>query len=229
MAIYMVGDVHADFSVFSYIAKHVKPEDTVIQVGDFGFYAEPLKTWKHMFPDGFPCRVLAIDGNHEDYRILRSSMATPDVLTPYWTNLYYVPRGTVMEIEGKLFGFLGGACSVDRYWRREEIQWWKDEQVSLDDVARLKANVGDRQLDYLITHQAPSSVIAATFPPLSRTRWGLPDDWEDISAMRIEQAWQELKPKRTLCGHMHRAVLHDNVRILNINEIVRLEDPHVHI
>lgn len=87
-------------------------------------------------------------------------------------------------------------------------------------MGRLIANIGERQLDVLITHSPPEFVNKANFAPLREQDWGLPLGWIDESAWRISKAYWAVKPKMHYCGHMHKPVNHDNVRIVDINEIV---------
>lgn len=217
--IYMMGDIHGNLGRLLWLKDHVQPEDTVIQVGDFGVYDYFINKLKHRFPNGFPCRLLFIDGNHEDFRIIRNWSKTE--LTEIHKNFFYVPRGYVMEIEGELFGFLGGADSVDKAWRTVEVDWFADERVAQEDVDLLIQNIGDRTLDVLVTHAVAPFVISANFPPLKEADWGLPLGWIDESGWKVSKAYWAIKPIKHYCGHMHKAVLHANVRILNIDEVLQ--------
>lgn len=217
--IYMLGDIHGNFSKLDWLKQHVQPEDTVIQVGDFGIYPKLMLDHKMHFAQGYPCRVLVIDGNHEDFNIINTY--SKNQLTPLGHNFFYVPRGYVMEIENQLFGFLGGAESIDKVWRANRRDWFHEERVTDADIDTLYANVGDRQLDVLVTHSPPNFVNQAHFPPLNFNDWGLPLDWIDETAWKISKVNIKLKPKKHYCGHMHKAVLHGNVRILDINEVLQ--------
>lgn len=216
--IYVVGDLHGDLMRLVTLKQHLTPEDTVIQVGDFGFYPETIKEWNHLFKD-YPCRILAIDGNHEDFNYLDTFNGELAEVTP---NLFHVPRGTVMEIEGKLFGFFGGGESVDKAYRVENVSWWKQEQITARDVETIIENVNYRQLDFLIAHVPPTFTVAAHFGPLNTKHWGLPDEWEDISAQRMSKVYHTLRPRNFICGHMHRSVIDGNIRILDINEVITI-------
>lgn len=216
--IYVVGDVHGSFERFFWLKQHLTPEDTVIQVGDFGFYKSTLNTWNHMFPNGYPCRVLAIEGNHEDYRILNTFSRTEP--TEIHKNLWYVPRGYTTMIDGKLFAFLGGANSIDKAWRLKGVDWFPEEVITDADVETLYKNVGDRQVDVLITHAAPDFTVTSHWPPLNRRTWMLEADWQDTSSTQVGRVNYKLLPTNHYCGHMHKSVFHGSVRIIDINEIV---------
>lgn len=216
--IYVVGDLHGDLMRLATLKKHLTQDDTVIQVGDFGFYPEVIKEWKSLFED-YPCRILAVDGNHEDFNYIATF---EEGIHNVVGNLFYVPRGSVLDIEGKLFGFLGGGESIDKAYRVENVSWWKQETITDEDVVKLIDNVNYRVLDYLIAHSAPTFTINAHFGPLNLRDWGLPGDWTDVSAQQISRAVHTLSPRNFICGHMHRSVIDGNIRILDINEVITI-------
>jgi Icc-related predicted phosphoesterase len=221
--IYVVGDLHGNFERLDTLRNYLNPEDTVIQVGDFGFYPKKISR-NHEFFTNYPCRILAIDGNHENFSYI--SEFEKDPVVNVVGNLHFVRRGTVLTIENKLFGFLGGADSIDREYRVKSgpsQHWWLDEQISQEDVNSLIINVQDKQLDYLITHAAPTFVVSANFAPLNLRDWNLHNTWKDVSSEMVSTAYWALRPHKLICGHMHKSVLHDNVRILDIDEAMMLD------
>ena len=219
--IYILGDLHGNWERLDWLAKNVQPDDIVIQVGDFGMYGDSLFKLKGKFFFGFPCKVYAVDGNHEDFSIVNGF--SKDAPTEFAPNFFYMPRGYVMDIEGELFGFLGGAESPDKAVRIQDgpnRTWYFEERIVQDDVDRLMKNLDGRTPDVLITHTPPQFVIAANFPRLSESDWGLPLGWVDESAWKVSRIHWEVKPKKHYCGHMHKSVTHDTVRILDINEVL---------
>lgn len=219
--IYILGDIHGSWEKLEVLSQNVQPDDVVIQVGDFGIYDNRLMYLRQMFPNGFPCKVYVVEGNHEDFDIINKW--SKDEPTEFHTNFFYMPRGYVMEIEGELFGFLGGAESVDKAWRVQNgpaRSWYHEERIQMEDVDKLVKNVGGRNLDVLITHAPPEFVVRTRFPKINEAFWGLPLGWIDESAIRVNKAHWATKPKKHYCGHMHAAILHDAVRILNIDEVV---------
>lgn len=219
IVIYFLGDLHGDFAKLDVLRQQVEPDDVIIQVGDFGFYPHTLA---NLSLEGFPCKVFAIDGNHEDYPFL-AELVNRDEVSEFRPNMFYVPRGTVMEIEGQLIGFLGGACSVDISRRKPYGRWYEEETITEDELQRLVDAVGDRQLDVLVAHAAPPELIRRNFAPLSHEYWGLPVDWVDHSSNRVAEAISTLNPKKFVCGHMHRSVVDGDMRILDINEIISID------
>lgn len=223
MNIFLVGDIHGDFRRVNDWNRFVEEDDVVIQIGDFGAY----KGFLEILPPS-KCKVYFIDGNHEDFDIINSWSKTE--ITEVAKNYFYVPRGYVMELAGKRFGFLGGGESVDRYWRVSSgnyKSWWAEERILPEDVDRLVQNAGEKGIDVLISHVPPPDVIAHSFPPINRADWNLPSNWVDISSQMVAQAIEKVKPAKVFCGHMHKSVKYFSfpfeARIIDINEVVEFE------
>lgn len=216
--IMFLGDIHADFYVLKAIFNKAKEDGTldapikIIQVGDFGWSPTLLKDFPKL-----PWPVYAIDGNHEYHPMLKGL----DVVTEVKPNLFYVPRGTIMEIDGYQIGFMGGAHSVDKKWRSFGVDWWPDEEVTEQNINQMLAK--NQPVDILVTHSPPKNFILRTFGPINKAYWCLPHDWEDISSMRIEKLWGELGMPPIISGHMHRPVIDGQCKMLDVNEMFFLQ------
>jgi hypothetical protein len=121
-------------------------------------------------------------------------------------NLVYVPRGTVLELDGRRIAFLGGGTSViDRAERRADVDWWPEEQVTMADVARFE---GVGRVDFLVCHTPPAFIYH--FFQLR----------PDPSAVAVGQAWQLLGRPQVICGHLHRPREVGCVRVLGELEVL---------
>jgi len=221
--IYLMGDIHGYFEAMIKVNRFVNEDDIVIQVGDFGVQHSMVMQWNHLYP-AVKCPVYFIDGNHENFDIIDEW--PKDKVKEVAKNLFYIPRGMVMTMQGIRIGFLGGAESVDKAWRRTKSpgqEWWAQERITEEDVARLVKNVGDQPLDVLITHCPPPTTVLSNFPMINTQSWGLPSNWVDISSHLVAEAIDKVKPKRVYSGHMHKKVFHQadgyTVRILDVEEV----------
>lgn len=221
--ILLLGDLHGEWGIINSILNgpyrlledRIGPEAAaenfvILQVGDFGFYDRRLLEW----PD-LPFKTYAIDGNHEDFRLLRNKKS----VTEMRKNLFYVPRGTILDLFGYRVGCCGGGFSIDKAWRKSEVSWFADEEVLEEHIAPL-INV---PLDFIVTHTPPQSIIDRNFPKLDHEYWHLPKHWIDTSATAVEKLYQSTNVP-IYCGHMHRSVKDDRVQILDINEMVPIAD-----
>jgi hypothetical protein len=215
--IYISGDSHGDFTSLYNCQTLFSPTDILIHVGDFGFSKESILAWNKLFPNGYPCSVYVIDGNHEDFNFLGTY--STNTITEIVHNLFYVPRGTVIELHNKVFAFLGGGDSINKAQLVENISWWPQERITDADVSRLYSNIGTRHVDYLITHVCSQSFFTTHFGVLDYAQWQLPDDWVDISMQQIQRVVDTVSPGMHIFGHMHTSIHTLTSRCFNIHEI----------
>ncbi len=213
-----IGDIHGSYhGINKLVELGVGDDVTFIQVGDFGYYKHLIKDYPET-----PFKVYFIDGNHEDHKYL-FSQANGDV-TEVKKNLFYVRRGSVLNIDGYNIGFLGGGCSVDKYIRLRNGYDWSEFEVIGDEAAdKLIEDVSDLGgIDFLITHAPPTDVKNEFMPPLKKWQWGLPTDWTDVSEAQVQRVWEHLGRPEIYSGHLHRPFTSAryNARVLDINEII---------
>ena len=165
--IYYTGDIHGEPNGIVKFAKqfHLSNEDTIVILGDVGanYYGgdrdrlmkEKLKQVK--------ANILCIHGNHEKRPSTISTYGTKEWkggVVWYETdfpNLLFAKDGEVYDIEGIRHLVIGGAYSVDKWYRlRRGWGWWDDEQVPeerrveiLEEVKRIKS------VDLVLTHTCP--------------------------------------------------------------------------
>jgi predicted phosphodiesterase len=205
-----LGDIHGNVGALAAVEnelKRVPAIKAIIQVGDYGWYPFLRKKFEEFKPD---IPIYWIDGNHEDFTDLYDKTEVTEMAP----NQFYVPRGTVLELDGKKVAFLGGAGSVDY---RVNRHWDIREVISDEQFARLDAV---ESVDVLVTHTPPTCIIQKHFDPMDLVRYfGLSIDWRDPSADKVEALWKRLGCPLTLSGHMHRSVVDGTARILNIAEL----------
>ena len=139
--VYITGDIHGQTERITYFADRfgMTEEDIIVILGDVGanYYLNKRdKKTKEQLSSIKPT-ILCIHGNHE---------ARPDKLAGYETkiwndglvqyqpdypNLFFAVDGALYNINGKRCIALGGAYSVDKYYRLEKgYAWFEDEQPS---------------------------------------------------------------------------------------------------
>ena len=166
----------------------------VIQVGDFGFFHIPGRECKVNPP--YP--MMFIEGNHDSIEHLRNiSDRYSKVAKICGGEITYVPRGWVTEIEGKTVGFLGGAESIDQGFRKQGVNWFPDEGITVSDLYRLNENMqtlDKTKIDILVTHTPPEFVV--------KKEYGI-TEMSGPSAKLVERAMEEWWPELLISGHMH--------------------------
>lgn len=220
--ILLLGDIHGEAHVlYTAIRKAETVGATaVVQVGDFGLFPKtaPYRDFREVCQEA-TVPVYFIDGNHDD--CIRWTQLTNVARIWRDANLYYVPRGTVMKLDGRTIAFMGGAASIDKEYRLEnKIHWDENEDISSEEVKRLYRNARGKTIDILITHTPPTSVVTKHFDPLAKVWFNVGLDWHDSNQDVIEDIWKDLNYPQLYSGHMHKRVVGENYRILDINELV---------
>ena len=212
-----LGDIHGTIYSLEHALNKIKllhPEVTaLIQVGDFGWYKSRVEGFGRINPH---IPVYWIDGNHEHFPLFKHL----DTVTEVAPNIFYVPRGTVLELDGRRIAFCGGAASVDKEYRiRGGLSWFEDELITAEDVAKFD---GVENIDIFVTHTPPQCTVDAHFDPMDLVRYfGLTLEWRDPSAKYVQDVWEKFGKPLLICGHMHRSVVDQmgKVRILHIDEL----------
>lgn len=191
------GDIHAKFDSFVSLLQKTEAE-AYVQVGDFGL-------WPHRPVPPLPKPVYMIEGNHEYYPYFTNLQDVTEIRP----NLFYVPRGTVMELDGRRIAFLGGADSPDRHMRVEGRDWFREETISYSDMLKLPANA---EVDLMVTHTPPAFAVSLML--------GIRD--VDPSARAVEAVWAGLGRPTLVCGHMHERKSIGAVEVLGELDVLLL-------
>ena len=214
-----IGDIHGDFAFFhrkpfTDISKNVQ----VIQVGDFGIGPKLVSYWKPASWLNNP--VFFIDGNHEFFPLI-NGYTKPTAIAD---GLVYLPRGTVLNMDGIRVGFCGGGFSVDKICRTPGYDWFPEERITTQDFEKFK-DVG--KLDLLVTHVPPAYFIRDN-PDIGDLNilqmYWYKKGFIDANSYLVEDIWNLVGNPPLICGHMHKSKSDGRVRVLREEEVF-LYDP----
>ncbi len=154
----VAGDWHAHYAEAKHVIDLAVKEgiDTIIHVGDFGFYdnISYLKQTNE-YLKRHNIRLLGGDGNHEDFIYLYSFPIDPETgLRPIRSNIFHLPRNTRWEWDGVSYLALGGAQSIDVRFREEGKSWWPEERITPEEA---QTAIEGGHADVMFTHDAPTS------------------------------------------------------------------------
>jgi hypothetical protein len=211
MRLLLVGDVHGNQAWFDQVvlpAASMLDTDAIIQLGDFGYWPGRADAFLDAVKSS-DIPVYFIDGNHEDHYALAYDVAMARAETgvkdtdavPLGGSLWYLPRGSRLEFDGVAVAALGGARSIDRALRTPSVDWFMEEAVNDDDLARLAAG---GTCEVLVCHDAPSK---ATLPLLGDHE--IPEVWRrerpacEEHRRRIDEACDAVRPNWLVHGHYH--------------------------
>lgn len=163
--IYVTGDMHGDISRFSERAiKKLKPSDTLIILGDFGFLwnGGEEEEKKLEFIRNRKYKVLFLDGAHENYSLLNAfpiSEYCGGKVRDLGENLKQLMRGEIYTIEDKKIFTMGGGQSDDAEFRVENQSWWQEELPSTEEIESAREKLSqNKDIDFILTHDAPQKI-----------------------------------------------------------------------
>lgn len=193
---------------------------TVVQLGDFGFYAGTGEGYLDLLSAiavELDLTLLAVDGNHEQFPFLeRFPVETEGPaagLRLVRPRLWHLPRG--MRWTWRTTGGLprtwlavGGAVSVDKQLRTEGHSWWPEEELTVTEAGRI-AQAGTA--DVVVCHDRPAAA-ALILGDLPGEWWDrAPRTWarEDLArsdehSARLQGVIDAVQPQHVWHGHLHQ-------------------------
>ena len=231
----VTGDTHGRFSrIFdAALDKQYPGSIAIIILGDGGvnYYMDvsTKRTKKMLQNSGYT--YYFVRGNHEERpENIESMKLVYDSETynyvycePEFPNLKYFKDGEVYLIDGRWTLVIGGAYSVDKWYRLQRgypYLWFKDEQLTQEEMSAIMTSRKNRHYDLVLTHTCPYS-----WQPFDLFLSGIDQSTVDNS---MERWMEEFKGSITwgmwLFGHFHDdRVVENNVKML-YEKIVHLND-----
>lgn len=219
----IIGDTHGNFDNLNSLLERENP-DVCISTGDFGYWPtfqkserelEYLlngdggsvsfhKNWRNtssnkidslILPEN--CKFYFIAGNHEHLDALDfliKDQKYPEILE-IRKNLFYCPTGSYLEIDGRIYLFMGGADSIDKMNRIEGISWFRQEVLREKDFYKINKSL--EKIDVLISHTASTGIIETDFSKFINI-------YNRDSTWRIlEEVYNVYRPKEHYFSHWH--------------------------
>ena len=219
--IYYTGDIHGNANRIAYFARRMEltEDDVIVILGDVGanYYLGRRDEIVKSAMDKIKATIFCIHGNHE---------ARPHTIKTYKTktwnggevwyedkhpNLLFAKDGEIYNIEGLSHLVIGGAYSVDKFYRLSRgYAWWEDEQPSEETKRRVEQQIQGRHFDVVLTHTCPFSYepVEAFLPCVDQsTVDDSTEKWlDEIEVATDYGVW--------LCGHWHINKSIDKLRFL---------------
>lgn len=171
-----IGDIHGDWKWYNNIMSTIT--DT-IQVGDFGCGFEEYAS-ADLDID------LMVRNNHQ---VFRGNHDDPEKIKRLPT---YIFDGT-FDNTGEVF-CIGGAESIDKNMRIENVSWWKDEQVSTERYYQIMDYYEKVQPDIVATHDCPTDVYNVIYGIQTKP---------SATAQALSSILYIHRPKVWVFGHHH--------------------------
>lgn len=172
----ITGDTHGQVyqrmnEIYCNTDNLVAEETSVIILGDAGlnYYLNKTDQKEKMRSSSFGIRIYCVRGNHEQRpqnvqgtRLIYDEDVAGEVYCEDDFPLirYFVDGGEYV-VDGKSALVIGGAYSVDKYYRLARAAghsfsgWFEDEQLSADERSKILTKVRGKRYDLVLTHTAP--------------------------------------------------------------------------
>ena len=210
--IYYTGDIHGSKFEITRFCKRTRltREDTIVLLGDVGanYFGDERDLELKRALNKLKPTILCIHGNHEK---------RPDQIATYETrtwnggqvwveeafpNLLFAQDGEFYNIEGLNHLVIGGAYSVDKFYRLYRgLHWWADEQPTPMIKAHVEQQIMKRgyKVDVVLSHTCPFRYepTEAFLPMVDQsTVDASTEEW-------LNTIEQQLSYKAWFCGHWH--------------------------
>jgi predicted phosphodiesterase len=191
----VIGDVHGKYAHYHKIIRQTEQHTYTIQLGDFGFKYDTLKNVDHT-------KHIIIGGNHDNYDICWNY---PHFLTDY---------GYMNNFNGIDFFYYRGAYSIDRNYRTVGINWWENEQVSIEQFMQARELYRDIKPKIVITHDCPQTIAASMLNPGDKI-------YENTTGWALNELLNIHEPDLWLFGHWHesRTIQYGRTKFVCLDEL----------
>ncbi len=223
--IYITGDTHIPTDIQKLSSKRFPEQkdmtsnDYLIICGDFGGVwdgSNEEKYWlKWLYEKNFT--TLFVDGNHENFSSLYEYPLVEfcgGLAHKISDRLYHLTRGEIFTLCGKSFFTFGGASSHDKEYRKEGVNWWKEELPSIAEIENARNNLekADWNVDYVVTHCASNSI---------QKRFNGKYD-ENCLTDFFEQTDAKLTYRQWFFGHYHTDMIVDDKHTGLFSNVLRI-------
>lgn len=226
MKFYVTGDKHGQFHTILQNGIVKDPNNAIIILGDAGinYYLRDLDDkLKKEISENSQCMWYIVRGNHEarpqgiwSYEIVYDDLVGGDVyIEADFPNIRFFKDYGEYNINGYKVAVIGGAYSVDKWWRLQRAGiysktdwgynnpkrsgWFHDEQLTEDEMKKAEDLFVNKVYDFVFSHTCPLS-----FQPTDLFLSAVNQSEVDTS---MEQWMDQLKDKMDwfvwLYGHYH--------------------------
>lgn len=232
--IFITGDTHGNIdihkltsSIFK-VGQSLTKDDYLIICGDFGCIWDGGKLDKYnlSFFNKKPYKVLFCDGNHENFNLLNKYHVKDwngGKIHKISDNVYHLMRGEIYDICGNSFFVFGGATSIDKNRRIENISWWKEEDADFKEMDYALSNLQkhNNKVDYIITHTVPQTISKNEFSEYNN--WQI-YDFQSPTEKFLDEIYNLVDFKCWFAGHYHFDHYFTELKLMELyNTVIELK------
>lgn len=208
--VYYTGDIHgAPYKVVRFSkAMNLTKNDIIVILGDVGvnYYGNERDLIAKGQLSGLKPTILCIHGNHEKRPSTISSYKKKEWnggLVWYedeYPKLLFAKDGEIFTLVGIRHLVIGGAYSVDKYYRlRHGYEWWEDEQPSSEIKQYTEQQIKAQPIDVILSHTCPKK-----YEPTEMFLTMIDQSTVDKSTEEwLDQIEETCEYNAWFCGHWH--------------------------
>jgi len=124
--------------------------------------------------------------------------------------------GEVFFIDGIRFFTMGGGASGDKEYRTKGKSWWAREMPSQEEYTEAWENLAaaDYEVDYVITHTAPTSIIQ---------QFRIRESEQELNDF-LEKVMDRTQYRQWYFGHVHKDMDIDEKHVKIYQRVLPLEE-----
>ena len=229
--VYITGDKHGDYDqVFGFCYKNnTSKNDIMIILGDAGinYYLDNKDyTLKNHLKE-LPITLFCIHGNHEErpYNIAgyKSKVFNNGIVyyEEKYPNILFAKDGEVYNFNGVSTLVIGGAYSIDKYYRLAlGYNWYESEQPNekiKNDVRKTLKNYNNK-IDVILSHTCPFKYMPYEVFLENANQLDIDKSTEEF----LDEIENNTKYQKWYCGHYHTDKQVDKIRFM-MNDIEELK------
>lgn len=165
----ITGDAHRNFTRFKNYSKEIQKDanTAVIILGDAGINVtndEHDNQIKNFLTKRFNFRIYCVRGNHElrpqdvsGMKLVYDEDVDGEVyMQDKWPTLRYFKDWGIYTINGYKIAVIGGAYSVDKYYRLQRGSFWNESELLTDEeMLQCTIDLTNQKVDFVFTHTCP--------------------------------------------------------------------------
>ena len=208
--VYYTGDIHGNPTQLEAFCQHwnLQVDDIIVLLGDVGsnYYTGKQDDEIKRRLNTLRATILCIHGNHEIRPHHFSTYTTKQwnggavYYEEQYPNLLFARDGEIFNMDGLAHLVIGGAYSVDKYYRiARGGGWWDDEQPSEEVKAYVEEQIQKHHVDVILSHTCPYKYIPTeAFLPMVNQ-----EEVDSSTEKWLDRIEQTVDYHAWLCGHWH--------------------------
>ena len=221
--VYLTGDTHGDFRRIKQFCQQMNTtlDDALIILGDAGFnyYGNYRDRNAKIFASKLPIMLFCIHGNHEmrptsvptyKEKLYRGGTVWYEEEYP---NILFAKDGEIYDFDGRKCIVIGGAYSVDKFYRLAMgWHWFPDEQPSPEIKRRVEEQLASvhYMVDAVLSHTCP-----VKYEPVETFMPNIDQSKVDKSTESwLGEIESNLTYEKWYCGHYHIAKKIDKLQFM---------------